>query len=174
MFGSFPTEPKPPSHVYSRSNSGPAVFPHFHNSTQNPEIRSQGHEEPLEIHTKLWDEAYDELKRIDPELVQTYEKILSEDYELTPELDQASGNIIEQHDRTRRRVQMDGILRKVLLETTKPAGVAARVKDAFDVVLSLKGVIGNSLQSEPVAALAWTGVCIGLQASGRSPQKHWV
>lgn len=36
---------------------------------------------------------------------------------------------------------------------------------AIGVVLSLSQTIGSSLQAESIAAAAWTGVCLGLQAS---------
>lgn len=161
---SLPTEMRTPSYIISPSYSAQALLSHPESFAENNPTNSSG-DGPLENHMKLWDEAYDELKRLDPELVKTYEKILSQDYEITPEPEQALENVIEQDDRTRRRSQMDRILRKVLLKTSKPAGVEGKVTDAIDVVLSLKEVIGNSLQPVPIAALAWTGVCIGLQVS---------
>lgn len=164
---SLPEKAKTQPSIGSRSYSGPAILSHSENKAGNSASQLQdiapGEGAP-DDHMKLWDEAYDELRRREPELVKAYEKILSHDYEVTREAEQrAQENHIEQDDWTRRRMQMDQILRNVLQNTTKPAAAERRVKDAIDVILSLKGVIGTSLQPVPIAALAWTGVCIGLQ-----------
>jgi hypothetical protein len=37
--------------------------------------------------------------------------------------------------------------------------------DAINIALSVKEAIGSALQAVPIAALAWTGVCVALQAS---------
>jgi hypothetical protein len=117
----------------------------------------------LENPIKLWDEAYDQLKRSDPAIVEAYEKILSQDYETSPEAKRAQENVIEQDDWKIRRTQMERILQKILKDIPKPTGVKRIMTDAINVVLSLKEVISTSLQPVPIAALAWTGVCIGLQ-----------
>jgi hypothetical protein len=52
------------------------------------------------------------------------------------------------------------------LDKTAPE---ARVKDGIgstmDVVLSLRDTISSAIQAMPQAALAWAGVCIGLEVS---------
>lgn len=161
-----------PPYLATRSYSGPAVLPHPETYAKSPSDNSQSNssgEGLSDPHMKIWDEAYDELKRLEPDLVKAYEKILSQEYAIAhdDESKQDPENVIEQEDWTRRRWQMDGILKKILLQTTKPAGAEGKVTDAIDVVLSLKEVIGNSLHPVPIAALAWTGVCIGLKASNR-------
>lgn len=77
----------------------------------------------------------------------------------------ADENLIGQKDWAKRRMQMDRILKKVLDKTTKPNGIGKTIEDAIGVVLSLKDAIGFGLQPVPIAALAWTGACIGLQVN---------
>lgn len=112
---------------------------------------------------QLWDQAYDDLKHDDPKLIQLYETILSSD------LDNGSkrpkGNVIEQKDRTKRRSQMESLLNTGLDKTEKLANVETNIGDAINIVLSIKEAIGSGLQAVPIAALAWTGVCVALQAS---------
>lgn len=163
---SLPAKAKAPPFIGSRSYSGPAVLSRPENNAEPSLSQSKvliSREGELDDHMKLWDEAYDELRRLEPELVKAYEKILSHDYKISREAERAEENHIEQDDRTRRRSQMDQILRGILQNTGRPTGAERRVEDAIDVVLSLKQVIGSSLQPVPIAALAWTGVCIGLQ-----------
>ena len=167
---SLPAKAKTQPLIGSRSYSGPAILSRSENKTENFASQAQEivpREGASDDHMKLWDEAYDELRRREPGLVEAYEKILSHDYEVAREAERAQENHIEQDDRMRRRMQMDQILRNILQHTTKPSGVEGRVKDAIDVVLSLKEVISNSLQPVPIAALAWIGVCIGLQVINR-------
>lgn len=159
------TKPGAPS-IGSRSHSGPAILyrPEAHAgdfsiATQHNDSRDPALENPI----KLWDEAYDELKRLDPAIVEAYEKILSQDYETSPEEKRTQENVIEQDDWKIRRTQMERILQNILKDIPKPTGVKRIMTDAINVVLSLKEVISTSLQPVPIAALAWTGVCIGLQ-----------
>lgn len=167
---SLPAKAKAPLFIGSRSYSGPAVLSHSESNAEPFSGQSKvliSHEGELDDYMKLWDEAYDELRRLEPELVKAYEKILSHDYKTSRETERAQENLIEQDDRTRRRLQMDQILRGILQNSGKPTGAERRVEDAINVVLSLKQVIGSSLQPVPIAALAWTGVCIGLQVINR-------
>lgn len=164
---SLPTKAVTPS-IDSRSYSGPAILYRPETRSGNPSNQLQdndSHDPALDNPMKLWDEAYDQLKRLDPAIVEAYEKILSQDYETAREAKRAQDNVIEQDDWKQRRSQMDRILNNVLQNITKPTGAERIMTDAIDVLLSLKGVIGNSLQPVPVAALAWTGVCIGLQVN---------
>lgn len=112
---------------------------------------------------QLWDQAYDDLKHDNPKLIELYETILS------PDLDNSSkgakGNVIEQKDRTKRRSQMESLLNTGLDKTEKLAKVEKNIGDAINIVLSVKEAIGSALQAVPIAALAWTGVCVALQVS---------
>jgi hypothetical protein len=112
---------------------------------------------------QLWDRAYDDLKADEPKLLKLYETILSR--ELDDSSKEAKENVIEQRDSVKRRSQMDCLLNAGLDKTQKLAKVEKNIGDAINIVLSVKEAIGSALQAVPIAALAWAGVCVALQAS---------
>jgi hypothetical protein len=118
---------------------------------------------PPSLPEQLWDQAYDDLKADEPTLVELYETILS--HELDSSSKGTKGNVIEQTDQPKRRSQMDRLLNTGLDKTKKLAKVEKNIGDAINIVLSVKEAIGSALQAVPIAALAWTGVCVALQAS---------
>ena len=110
---------------------------------------------------QLWDQAYDDLKRDEPRLFDFYETVLSHDLGSSKG---AKKNIIEQTDRMKRRSQMEDLLNAGLDNTAKLAKAEIFFGDAIKIVLSVKEAIGSGLQAVPIAALAWTGICVVLQA----------
>jgi hypothetical protein len=60
---------------------------------------------------------------------------------------------------------MDDLLKTGLKQTEKLAKIEKNFGVAIGIVLSIKDAIGGALQPVPVAALAWTGVCVALQVS---------
>jgi hypothetical protein len=60
---------------------------------------------------------------------------------------------------------MDRLLNTSLDKTEKLAKVEKNIGDAINIVLSVKEAIGSGLHAVPIATLAWTGVCVALQAS---------
>ncbi len=117
---------------------------------------------PLSEPKELWDRAYDDLKADDPKLLELYETILSR--ELDDSSIEGKKNVIET-DSAKRRSQMDLLLNTGLEKTKKLAHVEKKVGVAINIVLSVKEAIGSALQPIPIAALAWTGVCVALQVS---------
>ena len=115
---------------------------------------------------QLWDQAYEILKRDDPKLIGLYETILSHDLDNCS--NGAKGNVIEQKDRAKRRSQMESLLNTGLDKTEKLVKVEKNIGDTINIVLSVKEAIGTGLQAVPIAALAWAGVCVALQASSPS------
>jgi N-terminal domain of NWD NACHT-NTPase len=110
---------------------------------------------------QLWDEAYDTLKHDEPKLFKLYESILSRELDSSKD---AKGNVIEQN-REKRRSQMDYLLDTGLEKTAKLINVEKNIGDTINIVLSVKEAVGSAIQAVPIAALAWTGVCVALQAS---------
>lgn len=64
-----------------------------------------------------------------------------------------------------RRSQMDRLLNTRLDKISKLRDVEKIIGNAIYIVLSVKEAIGSALQSVPIAALAWIGVWVALQAS---------
>ncbi|KAL9099696.1 MAG: hypothetical protein Q9163_004840 [Psora crenata] len=113
--------------------------------------------------SQLWDQAYDDLKRDECELVELYETIISRELDSSKG---AEGNFIEQRDRMKKRSQMDRLLKTSLdkaAELAKVGRVEKNIGDAINIVLSVKDAVGGALQAVPIAAVAWAGVCVALQ-----------
>lgn len=128
---------------------------------------------PPVLPEQLWDRAYDDLKDQERDLVKLYETILSR--ELDGSSKEPEENAIEQTDRAKRRSQMDHLLNTGLDKTKKLAKVEKNIGDTINIVLSVKEAIGSALQAVPIAALAWTGVCVALQVSSPSEiRKYWL
>ena len=60
---------------------------------------------------------------------------------------------------------MDVLLERVLAKTERLDSVESRILPALDIVLSVKHTIGTAVSSVPIAAAAWTPICITLQVS---------
>lgn len=118
---------------------------------------------PLTRPEDLWDQAYDDLKNNQPKLLEYYEAILSR--ELGDRSKEVKENGVETADWTKRRSQIDRLLNTGLDRTKKLAKVENSMGDAINIVLSVKDAISSALQHVPIAALAWVGVCVALEAS---------
>jgi hypothetical protein len=154
-----------PPVIDNHSSLGSPAFYRAEDNKANPQNQTWDRTSHPTSADEFWDEAYDKLKGQDSELIMAYEEILSHDYEFGSDAKGADKNLIEQNGRPKRSSQMDRILQKVLDKTTKPNGVGKVFEDAINVFLSLKDAIGFGLQPVPIAALAWTGVCMDLQVN---------
>ncbi|GAW26224.1 putative NWD1 protein [Rosellinia necatrix] len=115
---------------------------------------------------RLWNEAYDDLKKEEPKLVDAYEILLSRelresDSNLTDETSQK--NEIEQTNSKTRRSQMVRLVRAGLEKTEKEATVKNNIQGITDIVSPIKGLVSAAVNSVPEAAIAWTGACFALQ-----------
>jgi hypothetical protein len=119
---------------------------------------------------QLWNKAYDELKKDHGELLQGYEKILSQelngvDWNTVLSKSQLVGTMIEEENPVERMSQMTRLIQAGLKKTETEANMKERAGEAIRVVLSAKKMIDSVIEKVPQAALAWTGVCLGLQVS---------
>ncbi|KAK3946786.1 hypothetical protein QBC32DRAFT_329042 [Pseudoneurospora amorphoporcata] len=113
---------------------------------------------------RLWDRAYNDLKREEAELVDAYEKLLSRQLQDGPgsAVPESQPNTIAQNNSDRRR-QMTQLINAGLAKTEREAKVKESLSTAVDVVLSARDIINSAIQAVPQAALAWTGICIVLE-----------
>ena len=108
----------------------------------------------------LWDEAYDALKTDDQtkSTMVAYEKLLTDPKEGLVEdaslLDRKSGP-----------ERMNILLQRSLEKTANLDKVEGKIAPAIDIVLSVKHTIGTAISPIPIAAAAWTPICITLQVS---------
>ena len=127
---------------------------------------------------QLWDCAYDNLKRADPKLFELYEAIqsreLSGDSGSNDAVESDNGEKIEDiaTDHLVRRQQMLRILGKGVENSQTSAKVEEKAMFAIDIVLSVKSAVDMGVESVPIAAVAWGGVCTALQVCHGST--HWI
>lgn len=118
---------------------------------------------------RVWDWAYNELKKEDAELLDAYEKILSRILDkkeaAIPSESAQQANIIDQANPARRRDQMRRLIDAGLERTKREALVKKHIGAVSEVVLAARGVVSKAIEAMPQAALAWTGVCVALEVS---------
>lgn len=170
-----PSEPaaRPASSVYQNTNlqpiSNPLTSSQVPTSAQHVEAKKPpSHDIPR----RIWDEAYNNLKRSEPKLVDAYEVVLSHE----PEEDGSSSegsllkeNFIEQADNDKRWLRMDQIVQNGLKDTEKESKIRQVIGKALGGVLQLNILISTALQATPQAALAWAGIAFAMQASLSAP-----
>ncbi|PHH83656.1 hypothetical protein CDD82_5414 [Ophiocordyceps australis] len=123
--------------------------------------------EPQTLPARLWCQAYDELKLSHRKEVEAYEKILSTQLDQkrqssTGALVQAVGNIIGQTHETRWR-QMEELVQAGLERTRKEAAIKQGIDDKLQTVSAIKEIADKAVRAVPEAAIAWVGVCSGLE-----------
>jgi hypothetical protein len=117
------------------------------------------------LQERLWNDAYDELKSSEPKLVAAYEQILSSILggdEIISTTREPAENVIGATRETR-SLQMQQVVRKGLDRTQKQASIKQGIDEGFQVWQTLKGTVGKAVQMAPEAAVAWAGVCLGLE-----------
>jgi hypothetical protein len=114
---------------------------------------------------RLWDQAYDELKKEESGLLDAYEKILSS---FGSDVTGSQLNTISQHDPDTRRQQMKRLVDTGLEKITREAKVKQSIGLTMEIVIAARDTISSAIQNIPQAALAWTGVCVALEVSAPS------
>lgn len=145
-------------------------------STPMSVLKPQGQPEDAgSISAQLWDEAYDDLKSSEADLMAKFEKILSR--ELALQRAQATGasesaaeksisqdNAIPQtNQKGIRQERLNMIIQAGLKKTAKIAKYEGHVKTAIDYVFKLKDIVDMAVSAMPAAAAAWSGISLGLQ-----------
>ncbi|KAM5528230.1 nwd1 protein [Fusarium oxysporum f. sp. phaseoli] len=154
-----------PSPTPSQPASEPAARP-TSQPTPSPPTSTDSETSPLlNIQERLWNQAYDELKTSEPKLVEAYEKILSiglrrkDPSSVTCE---STENEIEGARETRCR-QMQQLVRDGLDRTQKAASIKRGIDEGLQAVQAVRGIVDKAIQAAPEAAIAWVGVCLGLE-----------
>ncbi|KAG7424474.1 Vegetative incompatibility protein HET-E-1 [Fusarium oxysporum f. sp. raphani] len=154
---SSPTPSQPASEPATRPTSQP---------TPSPPTSTDSKTSPLpNLQERLWNQAYDELKASEPKLVEAYEKILSvglhrkDPSSVTCE---STENEVEGARETRCR-QMQQLVRDGLDRTQKAASIKRGIDEGLQAVQAVRGIVDKAVQAAPEAAVAWVGVCLGLE-----------
>ncbi|KAL6859515.1 WD40 repeat-like protein [Trichoderma novae-zelandiae] len=115
---------------------------------------------------EIWDLAYDELKVEEPALVQAYERILT-----TQLLDQDDAatevigevNHINQHDKDKRRSQMQQLVKSGLDNVSRETKMKSRIGDLLPIVSLSKSIVADVVKGMPQAALPCAAVALSLE-----------
>lgn len=114
----------------------------------------------------ICDRAYDDLKIEDASLVQAYERILSSMLqknvdttdEVMPEI-----NIINQHDKEKRRGQMHQLVKDGLDKISQETKMKSLIGTVFQTVNLAQNLVTEAVKDVPQAALPWAAVCLSLE-----------
>ncbi|RFN45007.1 nwd1 protein [Fusarium flagelliforme] len=161
-----PSAPSPsPSPTPSQPASEPAARP-TSQPAPSPPTSTDSETLPLpNLRERLWNQAYDELKASEPKLVEAYEKILSvrlhrnDPSSITCE---STENEIAGAQETRRH-QMQQLVQDGLDRTQKAASIKRGIDEGLQAVQAVRGIVDKAIQAAPEAAVAWVGVCLGLE-----------
>ncbi|KFA55450.1 hypothetical protein S40293_09850 [Stachybotrys chartarum IBT 40293] len=115
------------------------------------------------LQERLWNDAYDEAKSSHPKLVEAYEQILSNMLDETnPTSETREVNVIGGDRETRSR-QMQQVVRRGLDRTQKQASVKQGIGEGLQVWQVVRGIVDKAVSMAPEGAIAWAGVCLGLE-----------
>ncbi|KAH7119296.1 hypothetical protein EDB81DRAFT_914984 [Dactylonectria macrodidyma] len=133
---------------------------------------SSGHETSSQsLQERLWNQAYDELKVNERTIVEAYEKILSGELhrcDSTSTGFESRENEIEQTRETR-WCQMKLLVQAGLERTRREAAIKQGIEDGLQAISAVRGIVDKAVQAAPEAAIAWVGVCLGLEVGSAVP-----
>ncbi|KAM6506996.1 hypothetical protein FALCPG4_018389 [Fusarium falciforme] len=156
--------PPTPSPTPSRPVSQPTTQP-TSQSTPSPPTSTDSDTSLPSLQERLWNEAYDGLKASEPKLVGAYEKILSAKLHGNDPSSVASeptNNEIASARGTRCR-QMQQLVQAGLDRTQKQASIKRGIDEGLQAVQEVRRIVDKAVHAAPEAAVAWVGVCLGLE-----------
>ncbi|KAI8710415.1 NACHT domain-containing protein [Fusarium sp. LHS14.1] len=117
------------------------------------------------LQERLWNQAYDELKASGPKLVEAYEKILSAGLHRNDPSNVASESTENKIGRSRgtRCGQMQQLVQSGLDRTKKQASIKRGIDEGLQAVQEVRRMVDKAVYAAPEAAVAWVGVCLGLE-----------
>jgi hypothetical protein len=102
-------------------------------------------------------------KSSEPKLVEVYEQILSSILDET-EPRSATGEVnMIGGDRETRSRQMQQVVRRGLDRMQRQASVKQNIGEGLQVWQAVRGTVDKLVQMAPEGAIAWAGVCLGLE-----------
>jgi hypothetical protein len=125
---------------------------------------------------EIWDEAYDDLKAEQPQLMHIYEVILSNKLHDPnsdhPQSGDENNMIATAGDE--RRTQMLAIMQSGQNRVKREAKIKESVGEAMEIVNSMKSIISTAIQAAPQAALPWSIVSMALDVSLHTLISLWT
>ncbi|KAL6409963.1 hypothetical protein AUP68_06370 [Ilyonectria robusta] len=157
--------PPTPSPTPSRPASQPATRPTAQPTTSPPTSTDSETSRLPSLQERLWNQAYDELKASETKLVEAYERILSAELDRNDSSPVASEPTEHEIGRTReiRCRQMQQLVQEGLDRTQKQASIIRGMDEGMQAVQAVRGIVGKAVHTAPEAAVAWVGICLGLE-----------
>lgn len=121
-------------------------------------------------HERVWDEAYDKLKENEPKLAEAYEAIISAEIHRDDD-DSVSTSLESGTTDESRHHRMKQMIQKGLERTEKDASIKQNLDKGLQVVQTVKEMIDRTVRAAPEAAIAWAGVCLGLEVRSVVPKR---
>ncbi|KAH7113468.1 hypothetical protein B0J13DRAFT_460790, partial [Dactylonectria estremocensis] len=159
--------PSTPSLAPSQPAFQPATQPTpqpAYQPTPSPSASTDSETSLPSLQERLWNRAYDELKASEPKVVEVYEKILSARLrrnDSTSVAFESTGNKIGKTPETRCH-QMQQLVQVGLDQTQKEASIKRGIEEGLQAVQAVRVVVDKAVQAAPEAAVAWVGVCLGM------------
>ncbi|MBE3045591.1 hypothetical protein IMZ48_24195 [Candidatus Bathyarchaeota archaeon] len=100
------------------------------------------------MQSRLWQQAYDELKVKEGKVVERYEEILSSKVTLTP-----GGGWS----------QLEDIVRSGLQKTKNVSEISQQIQCGMGAISPVKGILDQAAHAAPGGAATWLVICFGLE-----------
>ncbi|KAK7219770.1 hypothetical protein V2G26_007773 [Clonostachys chloroleuca] len=133
--------------------------------TTSPPTPTDSEALPLpSLQERLWNQAYDELKAGGPKLVEAYERILSAELRRN-DSSSVDSELTEREisSRDTRCHQMQQLVHAGLDRTQKQVSIKRGIDEGLQAVQAIRAIVDKAVQAAPEAAVAWVGVCLGLE-----------
>lgn len=138
----------------NRTNDG--TNEELNTTSEDPSSTAQPSQSTLQ--NRLWNNAYEELAKSDPKVVDEYEKILSSELQGN---DGTSNKIAS--SRETRDQQMQRLVQIGLDRTKKDFTIKKGLDDAMQAVQSVRGIIEKAAHASTKASIVWAGLSLGLE-----------
>ncbi|KAK1764019.1 hypothetical protein QBC33DRAFT_211496 [Phialemonium atrogriseum] len=118
-------------------------------------------EEPTKagISFRLWNEAYDSIEEKQSELVETYEKILSQQIAEDGALRVTTGNAFTNCTGQERLALMKSAVVKSVERANRHESVRDGIIETSAFIANLNKILGGILEPYPPASMVWSGIC---------------
>ena len=119
----------------------------------------------MSLQERLRNDAYDRVKLSEAQLVEDYEQILSTVLDKTETSSASREPVVNMmgKDRETRSRQMQQLVMNGLDRTQREASIKHSIDGVLQVWQTLRGTVDKAMQMAPEAAVAWAGVCLGLE-----------
>ena len=154
----------PPTSEQANSGTAAEAVAAASPDAQNPS------RDTIRVQSVVWSEAYHDVKKDEPGIVDAYEKILSGQLvsgTLAIEVEGCPENIIK--TTTERQIHLKKLIEDGQTRTECLATVKGKVNDVIEPFNRLRSIISLAVKNDPVASIAWVGITAVLDVCSAYP-----